>query len=66
MIFERADLVSINFTLVYYTTAGMAAGLNHADPAAVADVRMSCRADADGDWRIAMFDSNQVFRRTPP
>jgi hypothetical protein len=44
----------------------MASGLNHADPAAVADVRMNCRRDSDGEWRIAMFDSNQTFRRVPP
>jgi ketosteroid isomerase-like protein len=56
---------SITFTLVYFTTAGMASGLNHADPAAVADVRMNCRRDADGHWRISKFDSNQTFRRVP-
>jgi hypothetical protein len=41
----------------------MASGTNHADPAAVADVRMNCRRDADGEWRILMFDSNQSFKR---
>jgi hypothetical protein len=63
--FTSADAVSITFSLVYFTTAGMASGLNHADPAAVADVRMDCRREADGHWRIAMFDSAQTFRRTP-
>lgn len=61
--FQSADKVSITFTLLYFTTAGMASGLNHADPAAVADVRMNCRCDTDGHWRIAKFDSNQTFRR---
>lgn len=56
---------SITFSLVYFTTAGMASGLNHADPAAVADVRMDCRRGDDGHWRIAKFDSNQTFRRVP-
>ncbi len=64
--FRSASEVSITFSLVYFTTAGMASGLNHADPAAVADVRMDCRRDDDGEWRIAMFDSNQTFRRVPP
>ena len=64
--FSSADEVSITFSLVYFTTAGMASGLKHADPAAVADVRMNCRRDKDGEWQIAMFDSNQTFRRTPP
>ena len=64
--FRNASDVSITFTLVYFTTAGMASGLNHADPAAVADVRMDCRLEDDGHWRIAKFDSNQTFRRVPP
>jgi uncharacterized protein (TIGR02246 family) len=64
--FIDADHVSITFTLIYFTTAGMASGLNHADPAAVADVRMKCAREKDGEWRIAMFDSNQTFKRTAP
>jgi len=63
--FRDLDQVSITFSLVYFTTAGMASGLNHADPAAVADVRMDCRRDDDGQWQIAKFDSNQTFRRVP-
>jgi uncharacterized protein (TIGR02246 family) len=63
--FRGPDEVSITFSLVYFTTAGMASGLNHADPAAVADVRMDCRRDGQGEWRISMFDSNQTFRRVP-
>jgi SnoaL-like domain len=63
--FRSAVEVSITFSLVYFTTAGMGSGLNHADPAAVADVRMDCRRDNDGQWQIAMFDSNQTFRRVP-
>lgn len=61
--FRSASDVAITFSLVYFTTAGMASGLNHADPAAIADVRMDCRRDTDGQWRIATFDSNQTFRR---
>ena len=61
--FRSADEVSITFSLVYFTTAGMASGLKHADPAAVADVRMDCRREADGHWRIARMDSNQPFPR---
>ena len=47
--FRSAAEVSITFSLVYFTTAGAASGLNHADPAAVADVRMDCRQDLDGE-----------------
>jgi uncharacterized protein (TIGR02246 family) len=64
--FNNAGEVSITFTLVYFTTAGMTSGLNHADPAAVADVRMDCRREDDGHWRISKFDSNQTFKRVPP
>ena len=35
--FRSASEVSITFTLIYFTTAGMASGTNHADPAAVAE-----------------------------
>ena len=61
--FRSANEVSITFTLVFFTTAGMASGVNHAEPAAVADVRMDCRRGGDEEWRIAKFDSNQTFRR---
>lgn len=63
--FRSPTNVSITFTLLYFTTAGIAAGVNHADPAAVADVRMDCRRDQDGEWRISAFDSNQTFKRVP-
>jgi hypothetical protein len=61
--FRSANEASITFTLVFFTTAGTVPGANPAEPAAVADVRMSCRRGSDEDWRIAVFDSNQVLRR---
>lgn len=63
--FSNDTEASITFNLVYFTTAGMPAGLNHTDAAAVADVRMKCRREDDGNWRIAKFDSNPTFRRPP-
>jgi ketosteroid isomerase-like protein len=63
--FHTQTQVSITFTLIYFTTAGVAAGAQHADPAAVADVRMDCRKDPDSEWRISKFDSNQSFQRAP-
>jgi ketosteroid isomerase-like protein len=60
----RSDAdASITFNLIYFSTLGMASGVEHADPALYADVRMDVRRDPDGHWRIARFDSNQVFRR---
>lgn len=61
--FGSATMASITFNLVYFSTMGVAAGVDHADPASYADVRMDCRRDADGHWRIAKFESNQAFRR---
>lgn len=61
--FKAADQASITFNLIYFSTLGMASGVEHADPASYADVRMDVRRDADGHWRIAKFDSNQAFRR---
>ena len=61
--FNSANDASIGFSLVYFTTAGMKSGTDHADPASTADVRMDVRRGADGEWLIAKFDSNQTFRR---
>jgi len=61
--FSSADEASITFSLTYFSTLGVAAGTDHADPASYADVRMVCRRDADGHWRIGKFDSTPVFRR---
>jgi uncharacterized protein (TIGR02246 family) len=61
--FTGADSASIGFSLVYYSSLGMKSGTDHADPASAADVRMDVRREADGEWRIAKFDSNMTFRR---
>lgn len=61
--FTSADEAAIAFTLVYFTTAIVAAGASEADPCAVADVKMTCRRCDDGHWRIAMFDSVQSLVR---
>jgi uncharacterized protein (TIGR02246 family) len=61
--FRSADEAAIAFNLIYFSTLGVAAGQDHADPASYADVRMVCRREADGHWRIARFESEQSFRR---
>ncbi len=63
--FKTADQASITFTLVYFTTAMVAAGADPADPTAVADVVMDVERCDDGHWRIAMFDSAQSLVRAP-
>lgn len=61
--FKDQDEAAVTFSLIYFSTLGMAKGQDHADPAAVADVRMKCRRAADGEWLISLFDSGQSFRR---
>lgn len=61
--FTGPDSADIAFTLVYFTTAIVAAGASEADPCAVADVEMKVRRDRDGHWRIAAFDSAQSLVR---
>ena len=52
----------VGFLLLFFAAVGTPP-FDTCDPAAVADVRMKCRREADGHWRIAMFDSGQTFRR---
>ena len=61
--FTSETSADIGFSLLYFSTLGIAKGADHADPAAFADVQMKVRADQDGDWRICFFDSGQSFRR---
>lgn len=63
--FKSADEASITFTLIYFTTAMVAAGADPADPTAVADVRMDVKRCEDGHWRISLFDSAQSLVRVP-
>lgn len=53
----------VGFLLLFFAKVGTPPFTDYCDPMAVADVRMECRLDADGEWRIALFDSGQIFRR---
>lgn len=53
----------VNFLLVFFAKVGEPPFVGYSDPLAVADVRMACRRDADGDWKISLFDSGQIFRK---
>jgi hypothetical protein len=53
----------VGFLLLFFAKVGTPPFTDYCDPLAVADVRMECRCDSDGQWRIAMFDSGQIFRR---
>ncbi|MQY30927.1 nuclear transport factor 2 family protein [Nocardia aurantia] len=61
--FTGADTAEIEFGLAYFTTAGVPAKQEHADPALLSDVFMDVRRDDDGHWRISRFDSTMTFHR---
>ncbi len=60
--FTGGDKAEVGFQLLFFVAVG-APPFDTCDPAAVADVRMEVRREADGHWRIGMFDSGQTFRR---
>ncbi len=60
--FTSASEAKVGFLLLFFAAVGTPP-FDTCDPAAVADVRMTCRREADGHWRIAQFDSGQTFRR---
>ena len=61
--FAAEDHAKVGFLLVFFAATGTPPFDNYCDPLAVADVRMECKRDAGGDWRISLFDSGQIFRR---
>jgi hypothetical protein len=61
--FETDEHAKVAFLLVFFAKVGTPPFADYCDPLAVADVRMECGRDADGDWRISYFDSGQIFRR---
>jgi hypothetical protein len=60
---ESADLAKVGYLLVFFAATGEPPFTNYCDPLAVADVKMECVREADGEWRISLFDSGQIFRR---
>ncbi|GGB97323.1 hypothetical protein GCM10011494_14750 [Novosphingobium endophyticum] len=61
--FDDADHASVGYLLVFFAAQGEGPFDKYCDPLAVADVKMECRRDDDGEWRISRFDSGQIFRR---
>lgn len=61
--FDDADHAKIGYLLVFFAASGEGPFDKYCDPLAVADVKMECRRDPDGEWRISRFDSGQIFRR---
>lgn len=61
--FTGEEHAKVEFLLVFFAKAGEPPFTDYCDPLAVADVHMECSKEADGHWRISMFDSGQIFRR---
>jgi SnoaL-like domain len=60
--FTAGNQAEVGFLLLFFAAVGTPP-FDTCDPMAVADVQMECRREADGHWRIAMFNSGQTFRR---
>jgi hypothetical protein len=56
------NTAEVGFLLLFFTAVGTPP-IDTCDPAAVANVQMECRREADGHWRIALFTSGQIFIR---
>jgi hypothetical protein len=61
--FTDEDTASVTYQLLFFAATGEPPFVGKADPLAVADVRMETRREADGHWRISLFDSGQIFQR---
>lgn len=57
---------TVRFLVVNYSAEGKAPAMDLKGPTIVADSRMECRRDDDGEWRIALFDSEPVFIGNDP
>jgi SnoaL-like domain len=60
--FTSESHAEVGFLLLFFARVGTPP-FDTCDPAALADVRMEVRCEADGHWRISRFDSGQTFRR---
>lgn len=61
--FEAGGHAKVGFLLLFFAKVGEPPFVGYCDPLAVADVRMECRLESDGHWRISRFDSGQIFQR---
>jgi hypothetical protein len=60
--FTGKSTAEVGFLLLFFARVGTPP-FDTCDPAAVANVQMEVRLEADGHWRISRFDSGQTFRR---
>ncbi|WCT73488.1 nuclear transport factor 2 family protein [Sphingomonas naphthae] len=64
--FAAHDAATVRYTLVNYSREGPPPALDLVGPTIVADVTMEIRREADGEWRISLFDSIPIFIGNDP
>jgi hypothetical protein len=64
--FQASDRAEVGFLLVNYSKEGKPPAMDLVGPTIIADCRMEMRLEADGDWRISLFDSTPVFIGNDP
>lgn len=61
-----AAQAEVKFLLVNYSKEGKAPALDLVGPTIIADCHMEFHREADGEWRIALFDSTPIFIGNDP
>jgi hypothetical protein len=64
--FANRDQAEVRFMIVNYSAEGKPPAMNLVGPSIIADCKMQCRRDTDGEWRICLFDSTPVFVGNDP
>lgn len=63
--FQDKSHAAVTFIIVNYSAEGKPP-VDLTGPTILADCRMECRRDADGEWRICLFDSTPMFVGSDP
>lgn len=61
--FTSETAAKAGFLLLLFARVGEVPFSDYCEPVEVADVRVDCRREEDGDWRMSMLDSDRIFRR---
>jgi SnoaL-like domain len=64
--FQDPSHATVTFIIVNYSAEGNPPVLGLTGPTIVADCRMDCRRETDGEWRISLFDSAPMFVGNDP
>ena len=64
--FPEPSKAAVRFTIINYSKEGKPPALDLVGPTIVADCKMEAKLEADGEWRISMFDSTPIFIGNDP